>query len=331
MLDALRTGGKRALAAALAEVEARPDAPETAALLDAAFAAPHGLALGLTGPPGAGKSTLVDALIRHWRPAGGADTTAGATTAATTGAATGARMGARTRARTVGVIAVDPSSAASGGALLGDRTRLTVDPADPGVFVRSMAARDRLGGLAAAAFPAMVLMRALYDLVIVETVGVGQSETAVAGVADLVVLCVPPGAGDTLQHMKAGVLEVPDVVAVTKADLGAAAARTRAELTAALSLGCRAAPVVACSAATGEGLAALAAAIDAAAARLAPADQRHRVQADRWAEQQIASRFGWEGLQRLRQRCGNMLSDEPFTAVQKIQLRLSAAFGNAFG
>jgi LAO/AO transport system kinase len=309
MLDALRTGGKRALAAALAEVEARPDAHGTAALLDAAFAAPRGLALGLTGPPGAGKSTLVDALIRHWRP--------------TDGAGAGAR--------TIAVIAIDPSSAASRGALLGDRTRLTVDPADAGVFVRSMAARDRLGGLAAAAFPAMVLMRALYDMVLVETVGVGQSETAVADIADVVLLCVPPGAGDMLQHMKAGVLEVPDVVAVTKADLGAPAARTRAELAATLSLGCRAVPVMACSAATGDGLAALARAIDAAAAGIGPPSRRHRIQAQRWAEQQIAGRFGSEGLQRLRERCGKMSYVGPFTEVRELQLRLSAAFGNAFG
>jgi LAO/AO transport system kinase len=307
MLEALRSGGKRALAAALAGIEARADAPETAALLDAALVAPRGVALGLTGPPGAGKSTLVDALIRHWRPPG------------------------RTGSRTVGVIAVDPSSAGSRGALLGDRTRLTVDPADAGVFVRSMAARERLGGLAATAFPAMVLMRALFDVVIVETVGVGQSETAVAEVADLVLLCVPPGAGDTLQHMKAGILEVPDIVAVTKADLGGPAARTRAELTAALALAARGAPVVPCSAVTGDGLPRLAEAIDAAAARLAPPAGRHAAQARRWAEAQIADRFGREGLRRFRQQGETMLEGQTFTALQKIELRLSVAYGNIFG
>jgi LAO/AO transport system kinase len=303
MLEAIRAGGKRALAEALARVEERSDAPETAALLDAAFASPRGITLGLTGPPGAGKSTLVDALIRHWRPTG----------------------------RTIGVIAVDPSSAGSRGALLGDRTRMTVDPADQGVFVRSMAARDRLGGLAATAFPAMVLMRAVQDLVLVETVGVGQSETAIAGLADLVLLCAPPGAGDTLQHMKAGVLEVPDLVAVTKADLGAPAARTRAEISAALTLAARPAPVIACSAATGENIAGLAERVEAAAARLAPAAVRHRTQANRWAEQQIASRFGWEGLRRLQLRDENMYGGEPFSALHRLELRLSAALSAAFG
>ncbi len=222
------------------------------------------------------------------------------------------------------MIAVDPSSAGSRGALLGDRTRLTVDPADQGVFVRSMAARDRLGGLSAAVFPAMVLMRALYDLVLVETVGVGQSETAVAGVADLVLLCVPPGAGDTVQHMKAGVLEVPDVVAVTKADLGGPAARTRAELTAALSLATRGAPVVACSAATRR---------RAGRARrgggrrgTAPGDppaERHQAQANHWAKQQIGDRFGTEGLRRLKPHLENMFQFEPFSRGQR---RRIAAF-----
>ncbi len=301
-LDDVAAGGKRALAAALADVEARPDAPATAALLDEAFARPRGLALGLTGPPGAGKSTLTGALIRHWRTAG----------------------------LTVGVVAVDPSSATSGGALLGDRTRLGTDPADTGAFVRSLAARDRLGGLAAAAFPAMVLLRALFDRVIVETVGVGQSETAIAGLADLVALCVPPGAGDTVQHMKAGVLEIPDVVAVTKADLGAPAARTRAGLTAALSMSSRVPPVVPCSATTGAGIAALAQALGTAAEGLGDPAARHRAQANQWAEQHLASRFGSETLRLIRKKSVDNLSENPFSALQMLESRLSAAILSAF-
>ena len=300
--EEVAAGGKRALAAALAEIEARPDAAETAALLDAAFARPRGLALGLTGPPGAGKSTLAGALIRHWRAQG----------------------------QTVGVVAVDPSSAASRGALLGDRTRLGTDPADQGVFVRSLAARDRLGGLAASAFPAMVLLRALYDRVLVETVGVGQSETAIAGLADLVALCVPPGAGDMVQHMKAGVLEIPDVVAVTKADLGAPATRTRAELTAALSISARVPPVVPCAPATGDGVPAFADAIDAAAARLMDPPERHRAQANRWAEQHLATRFGSETLHLFRKKSVDNFSETPFLHLLQVESRLSAAISAAF-
>ena len=163
----------------------------------------------LTGPPGVGKSTLASALV-----------------------AACARGG-----ETVGVIAVDPSSRRSGGALLGDRARIATDPETTRAsFVRSMAARDRLGGLADLTLAAMVLMRALYDRVLVETVGVGQSETEVAGVADTVVFCVQPGSGDSLQFMKAGIVEIPDLVVVTKADLGAAAERARADVAGALSL-----------------------------------------------------------------------------------------------
>ena len=129
----------------------------------------------------------------------------------------------RASGATVAVIAVDPSSRRSGGALLGDRTRIETDPDDPGAFVRSMAARRRLGGVADLTFPAAVLMRACFDWVIVETVGVGQSESEIADCADLVVFCVQPGSGDALQFMKAGVMEVPDLVLVTKGDLGAPA------------------------------------------------------------------------------------------------------------
>ena len=136
----------------------------------------------------------------------------------------------------MGVIAVDPSSRRSGGALLGDRTRIETDPADPGVFVRSMAARRRLGGVADLTFPAAVLMRACFDWVIVETVGVGQSEVEIADCADLVVFCAQPGSGDALQFMKAGVMEMPDVVLVTKGDLGAPASRAAADVRGALSL-----------------------------------------------------------------------------------------------
>lgn len=301
-LDEVATGGKRALAAALADIEARPEERVTAALLDEALVRPRGLALGLTGPPGAGKSTLTGALIRHWRAAG----------------------------LTVGVIAVDPSSAGSGGALLGDRTRLRTDPSDPGVFVRSLAARERLGGLADAAFPSMVLLRALFDRVIVETVGVGQSETAVAGLTDLVLLCVPPGAGDAVQHMKAGVLEVPDVVAVTKSDLGAPAARTRAELTAALSLAAQQPRVVACSSSGGEGITTLAEALDRAGAVLGEPSERHARQANQWAAQRLRERFGSEALRRIRERSDFFSLKSTFSDLLEVEMRLHAALSAAF-
>src|SRR5262249_53505482 len=162
---------------------------------------------GLTGPPGVGKSTLIGALIRAYRQ----------------------------RGKTLGVIAVDPSSRRSGGALLGDRTRLQTAPEDDGVFVRSMAPRAQVGGLRASTYAGMSLMRAVFDVVVVEMVGVGQSETDIGMAADTVVFCVQPGSGDSLQFMKAGIVEIPDIVVVTKGDMGKAATRAKTDVKGAIS------------------------------------------------------------------------------------------------
>jgi LAO/AO transport system kinase len=249
--------GKAALARAIGAIEAAPEHPATLALLDEAWAAPHAAechVIGVTGPPGVGKSTLVGALIGRWRAAG----------------------------KSVGVIAVDPSSRRSGGALLGDRTRLRTDPADHRIFIRSMAARERLGGLAALTFPAAALMRALFDLVVIETVGVGQSETDIAGVADTVLLCLQPGSGDSLQYMKAGIVEIPDIVAVTKGDLGEPARRTAADAAGAISLeaGGAPAPVLIVSALKGDGLAELVTPSRAAGRDKSPCRQARRAGAN---------------------------------------------------
>jgi len=179
-----------------------------------------GHVVGVTGPPGSGKSTLLSELVRVWR-AGG---------------------------RTVAVLAVDPSSRRSGGSLLGDRARIAHDPADTGTFIRSTAAADRLGGLAASTRSAASALAAAFDVVVVETVGVGQSETDVAEVADSVAVVVQPGSGDVLQFLKSGIMEIPDVLVVTKADLGDIALRARRDLHAALrSIGRKETAVVAVS------------------------------------------------------------------------------------
>ena len=130
----------------------------------------------------------------------------------------------------VAVLAVDPSSKRSGGALLGDRARIEHDPADRDVFIRSMAAGERLGGLAPATRAAAQALANAFDVVVIETVGVGQSETDVAEAADTVAVVVQPGGGDALQFLKAGIMEIPDVLVVTKADLGAGRAAGRADL-----------------------------------------------------------------------------------------------------
>ncbi|HYC65030.1 MAG TPA: methylmalonyl Co-A mutase-associated GTPase MeaB, partial [Reyranellaceae bacterium] len=204
------------------------------------------------------------------------------------------------------VIAVDPSSKASGGALLGDRVRIVQDQADDGVFVRSMAARERLGGLADQTLPAMVLMRSLFDRVLIETVGVGQSETDVAGFADTVMFCVQPGSGDSLQFMKAGIVEIPHVVVVTKADLGGAAERARADVAGALSIAHAGddwkTPTLLVSARSGTGMNDLAATLEAHRAHLQEQgrlEAMRRRQAEGWIVEALRERYGKQGLARL--------------------------------
>jgi LAO/AO transport system kinase len=176
--------------------------------------------VGVTGPPGAGKSTLLSALLPEWR----------------------------RRGRSAAVLAVDPSSKRSGGSLLGDRARIEFDPGDDGVLIRSTAAGGRLGGLAPPTREAVEALAVAFDLVVVETVGVGQSETDVADVCDTVTVVVQPASGDVLQFLKAGIMEVPDVLVVTKADLGPAAERARRDLAHALgTIGSSDVPVLAVS------------------------------------------------------------------------------------
>jgi LAO/AO transport system kinase len=218
----------------------REEALELLDVLERETPFPGAARIGLTGAPGAGKSTLLDALVRELRP----------------------------RGETVAIVAVDPSSRTTGGALLGDRVRVRSGASDPGVFIRSMAARDQLGGLAESAWSAVVILAAAFDRVFVETVGVGQSESDVAALVDTLVYVATPGTGDALQFMKAGILEYPDVFVVNKADFGAAAKRTASELEGSINLGDRGASrtdtaVILTSASTGDGIGELVSAIDA--------------------------------------------------------------------
>ena len=223
----LRERDRSAAAPALNLIETRtPDARrQTVALLgELSPAALGGEApahvVGITGPPGAGKSTLLSALVKEWR----------------------------SRGKTVAVLAVDPSSKRSGGSLLGDRARIDHDSRDDGILIRSTAAGTMLGGLAPPTREAAQALAAAFDVVVVETVGVGQSETDVADLCDTVAVIVQPGSGDVLQFLKAGIMEVPDVLVVTKADLEDIALRARRDLAAALrAVGARDTPVVAVS------------------------------------------------------------------------------------
>ena len=221
----LREGDRSAAPAALNVIENRSDRDATKRLLTEVSPAalgsePGAHVIGITGPPGAGKSSLLSMLVGTWRG----------------------------RGKTVAVLAVDPSSKRSGGSLLGDRARIEHDPADDGVLIRSTAAGGRLGGIAPSTREAVEALAPAFDVVVVETVGVGQSETDVEDVCDTVAVVVQPASGDVLQFLKAGIMEVPDLLVVTKADLGDVATRSRRDLGQALkAIGSAEVPVVAVS------------------------------------------------------------------------------------
>ncbi len=293
----LATGERRPLARLLTRIEAGD--PALRPLLSALFEAGKGGHLvGITGPPGSGKSTLVSALIGEWR----------------------------RRGRRVGVLAVDPSSPYTGGAIMGDRIRMMEHHADRDVFMRSMASRGELGGLAATTWVAAAALDAAgYDPILIETVGAGQSEVEIARLAETTVVVEVPEMGDEVQAIKAGLLEVADVIAVNKGDRpGAdrAARQLRAMLSTAGGRLQRQPPkVMLTTATTGEGVAALADAIEAhraEARRPNQALQRARNQRRRaigdLAQRRAAAAPGWDAA--LRGVADRSL--DPVTAAERL-------------
>ena len=190
LAEGVRAGDKRALARALSLVE-NSDPMAYDLVRDIYPDTGKAYAIGVTGPPGVGKSSLISALVRH----------------------------VRELERTIGVISVDPSSPFTQGALLGDRIRLADHFLDPDVFIRSMGTRGHLGGLAETTLQALLVLDAAgKDIVFLETVGAGQSDVEVIGIADTVLLALQPGSGDSVQALKAGIMEIPDVIAINKMD-----------------------------------------------------------------------------------------------------------------
>ena len=281
LADAVFLRDRLAIAAALnllddGRVEARARASALTSRL-AAKPCPGAHVIGITGPPGSGKSSLSSALIGGWREAG----------------------------RTVGVLAVDPSSPRTGGALLGDRIRMLRPDGDDAVFIRSLASRGELGGLSPQAGPMSLVMLAAFDVVVVETVGIGQSEIDVSELADTTCCVVQPASGDTVQFLKSGIMEVPDLFAVSKADLGLLAERTARELRGAIprrSEGEWAATVTLVSATTGTGISDLSRSFDAHRAWLqagAKLDDRRRRHQACWVLKRLREEFGAYGIDRL--------------------------------
>ena len=281
LAERVRAGERAAISEALNAVDDNRAShqPTRLALLDALAPDTSGIRVGVTGAPGAGKSTLLDALV----------------------------SGLRARGRSVGVLAVDPSSQRTGGALLGDRMRLGSSARDAGVFLRSLAARDQLGGLSEITGPSLDVLSAALDYVFVETVGVGQSEAQVIDVVDTLVFVAQPAAGDLIQFMKAGILEWPDLFFVNKSDLGDVATRAAAELKAGLDLGHRrdpdrVPPVLSGAARDGLGIDALIDGIEEHTAHLGSSgggDVRRRAGRLARVEQALLARYGRYGVGQL--------------------------------
>jgi LAO/AO transport system kinase len=313
LIDQLRSGDVRALARAISVVENH--APGWSDLLKALF--PHsGKAriLGLTGSPGAGKSTLVDQLARIYR---AGDDNAGK--------------------RTIGIIAVDPTSPYTGGAILGDRIRMQDHFSDPGIYIRSMATRGSLGGLArTTADVATVLDASGRDLVMIETVGVGQDEVDIVRLADITVVILVPGMGDDVQSIKAGIMEIADIFVINKSD-HEGAERVEREIRALQSLGGAqekvrhdgwTPPIVKTVASEGTGVQELAAAIAEYEAYLQKENRALRKSAENWQERLITmlrdtmlekarTQFGDGNLARLATEVAEHKRD-PYTLVEEI-------------
>ncbi|MDT5006614.1 MAG: GTPase [Mycobacterium sp.] len=279
LIAAARSGSARATGRLLTLVES----PRRDDVLDALGVTDPIRVIGLTGPPGAGKSTTVAALVTAYR----------------------------ARELRVAVLAVDPSSPYSGGALLGDRIRMAAHINDPDVLIRSVAARGHLGGLAAAVPAATRLLAALsYDLIVAETVGVGQSEIEIAAIADPTIVVLNPGAGDAVQAAKAGLLEVADIVVVNKADREGADQTVR-DLRAETK-----APILKLIAAQGDGIAELVEAIEAHARADSPQRRKARARAQILSLAQTRLR-GHAGLDRLAASVADGQSD-PYAAAEQL-------------
>jgi LAO/AO transport system kinase len=303
LVDRVTSGDARALARAITLVENR--VPESSELLKALFPRTgRAKVVGLTGSPGAGKSTLVDQLAREYRK----------------------------QQKTVGIIAVDPTSPYSGGAILGDRIRMGSHFADPSIYIRSMATRGSLGGLArTTADVTSVLDASGRDVILIETVGVGQDEVDIVRLAEVTVVILVPGMGDDVQTIKAGIMEIADIFVINKSDREGAE-RVEREIRAMQSLAARednwTPPIVKTVASAGEGIAELSAAISSYQGFLSRSGLAHRKQVDNWRERliemlrdatlrQVLRQHGEEAIARYAAEIADHKRD-PYSLVEEI-------------
>jgi LAO/AO transport system kinase len=314
LTDRVLSGDPRAIARAISLIE--DETPQGLELVRRLFEhTGRAYLVGVTGPPGAGKSTLVDRMISEFRRAGS----------------------------TIGVVAVDPTSPFSGGAILGDRVRMQAQASDPGVFIRSMATRGHLGGLARATSEVAVVFDAAgKDIVLIETVGVGQDEVDIVRTADVSIVTIVPGAGDEVQALKAGIMEIADIFVVNKADREGAD-RTAASIEALLSLHAFAEgewrpPILKTEATTGRGVAELLATIETFKAHTAGSrGERRRTRAE-WRMRELLGQRFMQHVERHVLEAGEFDRTldaiaarelDPYTAVDRILARALARGGSA--
>ena len=282
----------------LEEIEINFERKEVIEKLDKFFNSPKAHVVGITGPPGVGKSSMINKLLGILR----------------------------NKNLSVGVLAVDPSSKESGGALLGDRTRFEINPNDHNIFVRSLATKNFLGGISEMTFPCMNVLRSFFDIIIIETVGVGQSEISIQDIVDTVIFCVQPGSGDSLQFIKSGIIEIPDIICVTKSDLSKLANNTLSDIESVKKFFIRTdqeISILSVSSNDSVGFENLYKSIDERWLYMKSKNklyEQRRIQAEKWLKNTLINRFGLEGFKKISEiiEYGN----NPFSSLKTISERI---------
>ncbi len=272
--------------------------------LDKFFNSPKAHVIGITGPPGVGKSSMINKLVKVLRK----------------------------KKLSVGILAVDPSSKESGGALLGDRARFEIDPSDHDIFVRSLATKNFLGGISEMTFPCMSVLRSFFDVIIIETVGVGQSEVGVQDIVDTVIFCVQPGSGDSLQFIKSGIIEIPDIICVTKSDLSSLANNTITDIESVKKFFIKKSEqeiqILSLSSNTNQGFESLEKCLSERWVWLKNQknfNENRNCQGKKWLKNTLLSRFGLEGFKQIEQIID--YTNNPFLSLQKISQKVKISLG----